>query len=99
MKIRLVLLSLLGIAAYIVLASYHSRVLKDTPPAGDHQPAAVTAPQPAKSLAPQEHTAPARPEADHPAAAAPQVATLLPEAAAPGQPAAPAELAARLQPL
>ncbi len=62
MKIRLVLLSLLGIAAYIVIASYHSSLLKDTPPAGEDQPTAVTAPQPTKSAAPQEHTAPAQPE-------------------------------------
>ena len=38
MKIRLVLLSLLGIAAYIAIASYHSRILKDAPPVIDQRP-------------------------------------------------------------
>ncbi len=45
MKIRLILLSLLGLALYIVLASYNSKMLKDNPvPAGQNKPSASQTP-------------------------------------------------------
>ena len=64
MKIRYILLSLLGLAAYLVIASYPSRILKDAPSTDVPERVTVTAPQALKSPAPaqEERTAPARPE-------------------------------------
>lgn len=53
MKIRLILLSLLGLAAYIMLANFNSKMLKD-PVSEKHTQASVPQPHPAKAL---EHPA------------------------------------------
>ncbi len=57
MKIRLILLSLLGIAAYIVLANYNSKMLKDTVPES-HTRASVQQPHPTKNTPPAQKTEP-----------------------------------------
>ena len=43
MKIRLILLSLVGVAAYIVLANFNSKMIKETAVSKDH--GQVSAPQ------------------------------------------------------
>ena len=53
MKIRLILLSLLGIAAYIVLANYNSKMLKNPVPE-NHTQASVEQPQPVKNTEPEK---------------------------------------------
>jgi len=46
MKIRLILLSLLGIAAYIALANFNSKMIKDNPVSEQHTRASVSQPMP-----------------------------------------------------
>jgi len=57
MKIRLILLSLLGIAAYIALANFNSKMIKDNPVPEQHPRVSVSQPHPAtNNPAPEKAT-------------------------------------------
>jgi hypothetical protein len=52
MKIRLILLSLVGFAAYIMLASFHSKMVKEAEVSMDHGQASAPQQQPSPLLPP-----------------------------------------------
>ena len=64
MKIRLILLSIVGVAAYIVLANFNSKMIKEASQPHPAAPSAVAKPEPAHvAPAPQPKpvAAPAKP--------------------------------------
>ena len=85
MKIRLILLSLLGIAAYIALANFNSKMIKDNPVSEQHTRASVSQPHPATNNSAPEKAA------EH--LAIPQVQVAGTQQIVPKQTAAPLKLA------